>query len=85
MAKFRNDTGSVLNSAEFGVLPPGEFELDGWDPEVHGVIPGCTWLDAPKDAEAAPESDAEAPEAPGDTKTAGKRGKAAGHDKEPGE
>ncbi len=78
MAKFRNDTGSVLNSAEFGVLPPGKFELDGWDPEVHGVIPGCTWLDAPKDAA---EGDAETAEAP-DAKPAAKRGKAAGHDKD---
>jgi hypothetical protein len=78
MAKFRNDTGSVLNSAEFGVLPPGEFELDGYDPEVHGVIPGCTRLDAPEQAEDAPESDATAT----DTRPAGKRGKAAGHDKE---
>jgi hypothetical protein len=84
MAKFRNDTGSVLNSAEFGVLPPGKFELKDYDPEVHGVIPGCTWLDAPKDAGDDAESDAAAPEADGDHKAAAKRGKTAGHDKEAG-
>ena len=47
MARFRNDTGSVLVSEEFGVLPPGEFDAPGYDPEVHGVIPGCTRLDEP--------------------------------------
>lgn len=75
MAKLRNDTGGVLHSQEFGVLPPGEFEADGYDPEVHGVIPGCTLLDAPA-AEAVPD----------DSKPAGKRGKAAGdQDKEAGQ
>ena len=55
MARFRNDTGSVLHSHEFGMdFPPGEFEVDGYDPEVHGVIPGCTWLDAPQDEPGAP-------------------------------
>jgi hypothetical protein len=48
MAKVRNDTGSVLNSAEFGVIPLGEFEAEGYDPDVHGVIPGCTRLDEPR-------------------------------------
>jgi hypothetical protein len=75
MARFRNDTGSVLRSQEFGLLPPGEFDAEGYDPEAHGVIPGCTWLDAPKDAAG---SGADAP----DDKPAGKRGKAAGHDKD---
>ncbi|HMH94143.1 MAG TPA: hypothetical protein VK586_24065 [Streptosporangiaceae bacterium] len=74
MAKFRNDTGSVLNSAEFGLIGPGEFELDGYDPDVHGVIPGCTRLDVP-----------ETTEAPDDAKPPAKRGKAAGQDKETGE
>jgi hypothetical protein len=77
MAKFRNDTGSVLRSQAFGVIPPGEFEAEGYDPEVHGVIPGCTRLDGPESGTAP----AEAP----DDKPAGKRGKAAGHDKEAGE
>jgi hypothetical protein len=45
MARFRNDTGSVLTSEEFGVLPPGEFDVPGYDPEAHGVIPGCTRLE----------------------------------------
>ena len=48
MSRFRNDTGSVLRSQEFGLIPPGEFEAEGYDPEVHGVIPGCVWLDAPE-------------------------------------
>ena len=48
MARFRNDTGSVLHSPEFGVIPPGEFDAAGYDPGVHGVIPGCTRLDDPK-------------------------------------
>jgi hypothetical protein len=88
MAKFRNDTGSVLRSQEFGVIPPGEFEAEGYDPEVHGVIPGCVWLDAP--APDAEEGDAEG--ADGESGTEGgadtdtskpprKRGKA-GQDKE---
>jgi hypothetical protein len=58
LARFRNDTGSVLSSQEFGLIPPGEFDAHGWDPEVHGVIPGCTWLDAPE-----PESAADIPKA----------------------
>jgi len=66
LARFRNDTGSVLVSEEFGVLPPGEFDAPGYDPEVHGVIPGCVWLDPPE-----PDGDAT-------PKAAGKRGKAAG-------
>lgn len=49
MARFRNDTGSVLNSQDFGVIPIGEFEAAGYDPQVHGVIPGCTRLDEPED------------------------------------
>lgn len=47
MPRFRNDTGSVLNSHDFGPLPPGEFDVPAYDAEVHGVIPGCTLLDAP--------------------------------------
>lgn len=45
MTRFRNYTGSVLKSSEFGALPPGEFEITGYDPGIHGVIPGCTPLD----------------------------------------
>ena len=75
MARFRNDTGSVLVSEEFGLLPPGEFDAPGYDPEVHGVIPGCVWLDP---LEPEPEA-AEATDGVASTpKTAGKRGKAAG-------
>ncbi len=75
MPRFRNDTGSVLRSQEFGVIPPGEFEAEGYDPEVHGVIPGCTWLDAPPpEAEDAPA---------GNRKRSGKA--AAGTDTEAGE
>lgn len=71
MARFRNDTGSVLHSQDFGVIPPGESEIDGYDPEVHGVIPGCTRLAEPQ------------PDPAGDGKAA-KRGKAASEqDKEP--
>lgn len=49
MARFRNDTGSVLHSQDFGVIPPGEFDADGYDPEIHGVIPGCTRIDELED------------------------------------
>jgi hypothetical protein len=49
LARFNNPTGSVLVSQEFGLIPPGEFDAPGYDPEVHGVIPGCTRIDdAPK-------------------------------------
>jgi hypothetical protein len=80
LARFHNPTGSVLASQEFGLLPPGEFEVQGYDPEVHGVIPGCTWLDAPE-PEPADGDDGEAgsPEGPppAGTPKAGKRGPAA--------
>lgn len=75
MARFRNDTGGVLNSLEFGVIPPGEFEAEGYDPEVHGVIPGCTRLDEPKAKQKTTAEGTEPPGDPGpadDTKTAGK-------------
>lgn len=87
MARFRNDTGSVLNSQEFGLLPPGEFEAAGYDPEVHGVIPGCTWLDAPEPEGAEGEGEADDPgdppagqgasTPPASTPKAAKRGSAA--------
>ena len=84
MPRFRNDTGSVLNSLEFGVIPPGEFEAVGYDPEVHGVIPGCTWLDAPKAKRKTAAEETEPPGDPADdTKPAGKRKSA--QDKEAGE
>lgn len=78
MARFRNDTGSVLASQEFGLIPPGEFEAPGYDPEVHGVIPGCTWLDAPE-PEPAGDGEAGSPEdsPPAGTPKAAKRGTAA--------
>jgi hypothetical protein len=62
LARFRNDTGSVLSSQEFGLIPPGEFDAPGYDPEVHGVIPGCTWLDAPE-----PEGDESNPPPAGES------------------
>ena len=83
MPRFRNDTGSVLNSLEFGVIPPGEFEAEGYDPEVHGVIPGCTWLDAPKAKAAAGETEPPSGDPADDVKPAGKRKSA--QDKEAGE
>lgn len=76
MARFRNDTGSVLSSQEFGLLPPGEFEAPGYDPEVHGVIPGCTWLDAPEPACGNDDGEAAGPEnpPPATAPKAGRRG-----------
>jgi hypothetical protein len=76
LARFRNDTGSVLVSQEFGLLPPGEFDAPGYDREVHGVIPGCVWLDAPQ--QEAPEGEDEGNDASTQPpKPSGKRGKAA--------
>ena len=68
MARFRNDTGSVLHSQEFGLIPPGEFEAHGYDPQLHGVIPGCTWLDAPAPEDPPAAGDDTPPE---DTSTSG--------------
>lgn len=76
MSRFRNDTGGVLtvNDLMLQAGPDEEFDWPDHDPEVHGLIPGCTWLDAP---EAAP-----APE----DKPSRKRGSGAGEqDKETGE
>jgi len=49
MAKFRNDTGSVLtvNDLSRQVGPGEEFDWPGYDPGVHGVIPGCVRIDEP--------------------------------------
>lgn len=80
MARFRNDTCSVLQSQEFGLLPPGEFEAPGYDPEIHGVIPGCTWLDAPEPE--APEDGSDTSDPP-PARSPGKRGKAAQSPEEP--
>lgn len=77
MARFRNDDGSVLtvNDLMRAVGPFEEFDWPGYDPDVHGVIPGCTRLDAPPD----PGQDGTAGEdAAGDpAKTTRKRGRAA--------
>lgn len=87
MARFRNDTGNVLQSQDFGLLPPGEFEARGYDPEIHGVIPGCTWIDAPAPGDGGdgtqnpPGDDAGTPPAPS-AKALGKRGRAADSGKE---
>ena len=96
MSKFRNESGGVLTVSDLGIrVGPGEkFDWPDHDIEVHGLPTGCTWLDAPKpkdgtakdaakDAAKAPEGDAAATETP-DDKTAAKRGKTAGHDKEAG-
>lgn len=49
MSRFRNDTQGVLtvNDLSRRVGPGEEFDWPDHDPEVHGLIPGCTWLDAP--------------------------------------
>lgn len=65
MARFRNDTGSVLHSQEFGLIPPGEFDARGYDPEVHGAIPGCTRIDDPPKAKAGKGKAADDKEAAG--------------------
>lgn len=58
MAKFRNDDGNVLVVNDLGrtVGPFEEFDFPGYDPEVHGPVAGCTWLDAPQDPPAAKPS-----------------------------
>jgi hypothetical protein len=97
MSKFRNETGSVLTVADLGIqVGPGErFEWPGHDVKVHGLIPGCAWLDAPDtprsgdrsavpgpaDPEpAAPDADGTAPD--DGAKPAAKHGKAGGQPKE---
>ena len=49
MSRFKNETGSVLTVADLGIqVGPGEkFEWPDHDVKVHGLIPGCAWLDAP--------------------------------------
>jgi hypothetical protein len=76
LARFRNDTGSVLVSGEFGLIPPGEFDAVGYDPEVHGVIPGCVWLDAPV-PEVPEATGGEADDGTSDAKAPRKHGKSA--------
>lgn len=51
MSKFRNDTGGVLrvNDLMRDAGPGEEFDWPDHDLEVHGLIPGCTLLDAPTD------------------------------------
>lgn len=67
MSRFRNDTGSVLtvNDLMRQVGPYEEFDWPGHDPEVHGLISGCTWLDAPQPAAEA-DSDGGQGDDPGD-------------------
>lgn len=57
MARFCNDTGSVLTVNDLGrqVGPYEEFDWPGYDPDVHGVVAGCTWLDAPEPATPSPD------------------------------
>ena len=47
--RFVNDTDSTLRSFELGrdIGAHEEFDWPGWDPEKHGVIPGCRPLDKP--------------------------------------
>ncbi len=54
MSRFRNETGGVLtvNDLSARVGPGEEFDWPDHDPEVHGLIPGCIWLDAPPEAAA---------------------------------
>ena len=47
--RFRNTTAYSATVTEAGVTvgPFGEFDWPGYDPEVHGVVPGFEPLDAP--------------------------------------
>lgn len=49
MPRFQNNDGNVLVVADLGrtVGPFEEFDFPGYDPETHGPVAGCTWLDAP--------------------------------------
>ena len=78
MPRFRNTSGQVLVSLDFGVIGPNELVAEHYDPELHGVIPGCTPVEDP------PEDDGsgEAESAPADGQPARKRRSAAGQDKE---
>lgn len=50
MARFRSDQDYpiTVNDLCRVVGPREEFDWPGYDPAVHGVIPGCTWLDEPQ-------------------------------------
>ena len=54
MTRFRNDTGQVLISLDFGVIGPGELVAEHYDPVLHGVIPGCTRVE--DEPESGPEA-----------------------------
>jgi hypothetical protein len=42
MARFDNQSGSVLRHNELGLIGPGEFDWPGYDEDLHGSgIPGC--------------------------------------------
>jgi hypothetical protein len=47
--RFRNTNPSPLTVRDAGLTvgPFGEFDFPGYDPAVHGVIPGCEPVDAP--------------------------------------
>jgi hypothetical protein len=47
MARFVNDHDYPLRSFELGrdIGPHEEFDFPGYDPETHGVVPGCRRLD----------------------------------------
>lgn len=80
MSRFRNDSGQVLtvNDLSRTVGINEEFNWAGHDPDVHGLIPGCTWLDAPEKKPAGKDSSGGAPAE--DTKTASGRQAKSGKD-----
>jgi len=76
MTRFRNTSGQVLISLDFGVIGPGELVPEDYDPKKHGVLTGCEQVgrkpkDPPDDDAAGDDSDA-APDKPhGRHKTTG--------------
>lgn len=66
--RFRNTNPYPLTVRDPGLTvgPFGEFDFPGYDPAVHGVIPGCEPVDAPA---AAPDAATPPPIAPATPKT----------------
>ncbi|MDA8323337.1 MAG: hypothetical protein M0030_26490 [Actinomycetota bacterium] len=60
MARFRNDTGQVLQISDLGRLagPGEEFDWPGYDQGRHGAVPGCVRLDAPAEPDTAADDPA---------------------------
>lgn len=65
MARFRSDQDYPITVSDLGrvVGPRQEFDWPGYDPAVHGVIPGCTRLDEPEEPAANPSGPPPGPEA----------------------